>query len=73
MQSQLQKQNEELKLKFDTEHTQFSKQKEQEVNSQAEQINELELIIKDLEEENDTLKSKLDKDQAINTQKNEFL
>jgi hypothetical protein len=37
------------------------------VNSQAEQINELELIIKDLEEENDTLKSKLDKDQAINT------
>lgn len=65
-QSQLQKQNDELKAKFDTEITEFTQQKEQECQEQAERISELDQLVKELEDENDTLKSTFEKDQAIN-------
>lgn len=40
---------------------------------QADRISDLEQLLKELEDENDTLKSTNEKDQAINHQKMEFL
>ncbi len=69
----IQKQNEELKAKFENEITTYNQQKESECIEQTEKIAELELLLKEVEEENDNLKSKFEKDQAINNQKLEFL
>ena len=51
----------------------FSKEKEQEGLEQTERISELEMVLKEVEDENEALKSKFEKDHAITQQKMEFL
>ncbi len=52
---------------------QLNSVKEQECVEQAERILELESVLKEIEDENEQLKSKYEKDFAITNQKLEFL
>ena len=76
----LKQQNEELtaahntlKQKYDTDILQFNSQKAEDQAANSERIQELEDIVKELEEQNDSLKSQTIKDQAVANQKLEFI
>jgi len=73
VQQSLIKANEDLKSKFENEVNNFTQQKEQHLLEASERITELENILKEVEDENEAMKQKIDKDQAINSQKMEFL
>ena len=73
VQQSLSKANEDLKSKYEKEVNNFTQQKEQHLLEASERITELENILKEVEDENEAMKQKIDKDQAINQQKMEFL
>ena len=62
-----------LKQKYDTDVLQFNSQKAEEQQVNSERIQELEDIVRDLEEQNESLKSQTIKDQAVANQKLEFI
>ena len=62
-----------LKERYDTDILQFNSQKAEENAANSERIQELEDIVKELEEQNDSLKSQTIKDQAVANQKLEFV
>jgi hypothetical protein len=73
LQQSLSKSNEELKSKYEKDITQFNQQKDGELQDSNERITELENFLKEVEDENEAMKQKIDKDMAINQQKMEFL
>ena len=62
-----------MKQKYDTDVLQFNSQKAEEQQANSERIQELEDIVRDLEEQNESLKSQTIKDQAVANQKLEFI
>lgn len=65
--------NNKLQKKFDTELMAKNSMQEQEEQANSERIQELEDIVKELEEQNESLKSQAVKDGAVAKQKNEFM
>ena len=65
--------NKTLQQRFDTELRQKNEAQEQEDQANVERIQELEEIVKELEEQNESLKSQAVKDGAVAKQKNEFM
>ena len=65
--------NKNLQSRFDKELRQKNEAQEQEEQANVERIQELEEIVKELEEQNESLKSQAVKDGAVAKQKNEFM
>ena len=65
--------NKTLQTRFDKELRQKNEAQEQEDQANVERIQELEEIVKELEEQNESLKSQAVKDGAVAKQKNEFM
>ncbi len=72
-QAALQSINDELKAKLDQEVAQMNLKRDTDMVEQSERIAELEAVCKEVEEENEVLKQKFEKEQAIAQQKMEFL
>ena len=62
-----------LQKRFETEMLAKTQAQEEEDQVNSERIQELEEIVKDLEEQNESLKSQAVKDAAVAKQKNEFM
>lgn len=62
MQQSLTKANEDLKTKYEKDVTNFNQQKEQHLMEASERITELENFLKEVEDENEAMKQKIDKD-----------
>ena len=65
--------NKTLQTRFDKELRSKNEAQEQEEQANVERIQELEEIVKELEEQNESLKSQAVKDGAVAKQKNEFM
>jgi len=62
-----------LEAKYDSHLSKYNAEKEEESEQKSQRIKELEVFLKQVEEENESLKNKYDKDQAIAQQKIEFM
>lgn len=62
-----------IEAKFDSHISKFNAEKEEESEQKSQRIQELEVYVKSIEDENESLKNKYEKDQAISQQKIEFM
>ena len=62
-----------VEQKYDSHISKFNAEKEEESEQKSQRIQELEAYLKQIEDENESLKNKYDKDQAISQQKIEFM